>query len=193
MPKRVNAAEQRAEICRAARRVFTQRGVAGTGLTHVAEVAGMGRSSLYHYYPDKQSLLRDLVKQTLVEEREVFEEVLRGEGAPQERVERLVRVLVSLFDEYAGAVRMMSDLRLLDAAPFRSFFRKVRSELAAVIADGQARGDFDPDLDPGLSAATLIGAIDGLLFQHFADGRAFATLDGLADAVARFARKALSP
>ena len=193
MPKRVNAAEQRAEICRAARRVFTQRGVAGTGLTHVAEVAGMGRSSLYHYYPDKQSLLRDLVKQTLVEEREVFEGVLRGEGAPHERVERLARVLVSLFDEYAGAVRMMSDLRLLDAAPFRSFFRKVRAELAAVIAEGQARGDFDPDLDPALSAATLIGAIDGLLFQHFADGRAFATLDGLADAVARFARKALSP
>ena len=193
MPKRVNAAEQRAEICRAARRVFTQRGVAGTGLTHVAEVAGMGRSSLYHYYPDKQSLLRDLVKQTLVEEREVFEEVLRGEGAPQERVERLVRVLVSLFDEYAGAVRMMSDLRLLDAAPFRSFFRKVRAELAAVIAEGQARGDFDPDLDPALSAATLIGAVDGLLFQHFADGRAFATLDGLADALARFTRKALSP
>jgi AcrR family transcriptional regulator len=193
MPKRVDAAEQRAEICRAARRVFGQRGVAGTGLTHVAEVAGMGRSSLYHYYPDKQSLLRDLVKQALVEEREVFEGVLRGEGAPRERVERLARVLVSLFDEYAGAVRMMSDLRLLDAAPFRRFFRKVRTELAAVIAEGQARGDFDPDLDPALSAATLIGAIDGLLFQHFADGRAFATLDGLADTVARFTRKALSP
>jgi hypothetical protein len=118
--------------------------------------------------------------------------VLRGEGGPAERVERLARVLVSLFDEYAGAVRMMSDLRLRDAAPFRSFFRKVRAELAAVIADGQERGDFDPALDPALSAATLIGAVDGLLFQHYADGRAFAKLDALAEAVARIARKALA-
>ena len=68
MPKLVDRVEQRREIRRAARHVFARRGVAGTGLTHVAEAAGMGRSSLYHYYPDKAALMRDLLREVMTEE-----------------------------------------------------------------------------------------------------------------------------
>ena len=191
MPKIVDAADQRRQICEAARRVFARRGVAGTGLAHVAEAAGMGRSSLYHYYPDKPTLLRDLVKQLLDDELAVFVAVLRGDGTPGERVERLARGMVALFDEYSASFRMVFDLRLRDAGRFRLFFRKIRKELAAVIAEGQAQGEFDAALDPALAASTLIGAIDGLLFQHFADGRAF-QLDALSDELARMTRKGLA-
>ena len=192
MPKLVDAAAQRREICEAARRVFARSGVAGTGLAHVAEAAGMGRSSLYHYYPDKTSLLRDLTQQVLDDELSVFVTMLRGEGSPSERVEKLARLLVALFDHYAASFRMVFDLRLRDAERFRPFFRSVRREFAALIREGQASGEFDATLDPEPTAATLIGAIDGLLFQHFADEQAF-DLEGLSDAVVRVARKVLAP
>lgn len=193
MPKIVDAAQQRREICGAARRVFARRGVAGTGLSHVAEAAGMGRSSLYHYYPDKQALLGDLVKQVLDDELAVFLEVLRGGGTPRERIERLTEVLVALFDDYAEAFRMVLDLRLRDAGRFGPFLRRVRRELASVIAEGQADGDLDARLDPSLAASTLIGAIDGLLFQHVADPRAFPSLEKLAAELKRISAKVLLP
>lgn len=193
MPKLVDAGAQRRQICDAARRVFAQRGVAGTGLVHVADAAGMGRSSLYHYYPDKPSLLRDLAKRVLDEELELFVGVLRGEGPPTRRIERLVRALVALFDEYAATFRMAFDLRLRDARHLEPFFRRIRAELAAVIEEGRRSGDCDPALDARLAAATLIGAIDGLVFQHFADPTALAPLDTLADEVARICRKVLAP
>ena len=192
MPKLVDAAAQRREICDAARRVFARRGVAGTGLAHVAEAAGMGRSSLYHYYPDKPSLLRDLVRRVLADELAVFTNVLRGDGGPAERIERLTRVLVALFDEYGATFRMVFDLRLRDADRFKPFFREIRRELAGVIREGQDRGELDAALDPSLAASVLIGAIDGLLFQHFVDGRAFPELPVLCDEVARVARKLLA-
>ncbi len=192
MPKIVDAALQRRQICEAARRVFARRGVAGTGLAHVAEAAGMGRSSLYHYYPDKPTLLRDLAKQLLDDELAVFGAVLRGDGAPGERVERLARGMVALFDEYAASFRMVFDLRLRDAGRFKLFFRRIREELAAVIVEGQERGEFDTALDPALAASTLIGAIDGLLFQHFADKRAFPQLDALGDELVRISRRGLA-
>ena len=192
MPKQVDAAAQRSEIRHAARRVFSRQGVEGTGLTHVAREAGMGRSSLYHYYPDKQSLLRDLVQKLLDDELEVFLGVLRGSGDPRHRVEQLARSLVALFHEYAAAFRMAADLRVRDAAQFKVFFRKVRSEFAAVIEEGQEQGVFDKGLAPALTASVLIGAIDGLLLQYFADGRAFPALDVLGEEVVRIARKALA-
>ena len=181
MPKLVDADAQREEICAAARRVFAERGVAGTGLAHVADAVGMGRSSLYHYYSDKESLLRDLGRRLLDDESALFEEVLRGEGAPLERIDRLVRALVGQLDDYADLGRMLFDLRVRDAERFAPSLRRMRRELARVIAEGQRDGTITPGVDAALSAALWIGTVDGLLFQYFVDRRAFRNLAALAD------------
>jgi AcrR family transcriptional regulator len=191
MPKVVDAPAQRRDIRSAARRVFSQHGVAGTGLAHVAEAAGMGRSSLYHYYPDKASLLRDLVRDLLAEEEAVFREALRGEGDALDRIERLMTVLAGMFEAWTHAGRMISDLRVRDARMFRPFFRRVRRELAATITEGQASGVIDRDVDAELAAATLIGAVDGLLLQRIVDPRAFEPPARLRDELVRLTRRSL--
>ena len=196
MPKQVDAAEQRREIRRAAQRVFARRGVKGTGLVHVAAAARMGRSSLYHYYPGKASLLRDLVRELLDEERLLFSEAARGVGrrpeSPLAQIERLVARATGLFDAWSALGRMVFDLRSLEAGRFRVFFRRIRSDLARLIAEGQRRREIDRSLDPQLTAATVIGAIDGLLLQHLVEPRRF---DGeaLRDSLLHAVRKVLRP
>ncbi|MGH0029626.1 MAG: TetR/AcrR family transcriptional regulator [Myxococcota bacterium] len=192
MPKQVDAAAQRQEIRTAARRVFARRGIADTGLGHVARAAGMGRSSLYHYYPDKEALLRDLVKDVLAEERALFRACLRGPGSVQARVERLLDGCVGLFDAWASLGRLFIDLRLRDAVAFRRFFREIRDEFADVLREGQRRGEVAAGVDPFLAGASLIGAIDGLLFQHFLDRRALDP-EALRNELGRIARRALLP
>jgi len=174
VPKQIDASAQRREIRRAARRVFGRKGVQGTGLAHVARAAGMGRSSLYHYYPDKEALLRDLVHETLAEERELFRACLRSPGPVLDRVHRLTDGCVALLDGWASLGRLFIDLRMGDTSRFRRFFREIRSELAETLREGQRSGEIAADLDPFLTGATLIGAIDGLLIQHFLDSRALA-------------------
>ncbi len=193
MPKIVDAALQRRQICEAARRVFARRGVAGTGLTHVAKAAGMGRSSLYHYYPDKDALVRDLLRDVLAEEEALFAEVARGEGAPLERIEALTRRMLALFEPWAAAARLVTDLRSHQRARFRSFFRRIRAHLAEAIVQGQRLGEIDRRVDPLLAAATLIGAVDGLLLQFTVEPGAFADDEALARELSRCVRKGLTP
>ena len=192
MPKQVDAALQRQEIREAARRVFASRGVRGTGLAHVADAAGMGRSSLYHYYPDKEALLRALIDETLAEERALFRTCLRSEGSVLERVQRLLDGCIAMLDAWASLGRLFLDLRLRDVEGFREFFREIRDELTAVIDEGRRRGEVARDVDPPLAAATLIGAIDGLLFQHFLDAEAFDP-EAMRRELGRFARRTLEP
>ena len=193
MPKLVDPVRQRREIRSAARRVFSRRGVAGTGLTHVAAAAGMGRSSLYHYYPDKASLMRDLLREVMTEEESFFAAAVRGEGTPLERAERLAKLLAGMFPEWTAVGRMLFDFRLRETRGFRPFFRRIRNHLASLIAEGQRLGEMDPRLDPSLGAATLIGTVDGLLLQHLVDPLAFSDPQALENALVLAVRKLLQP
>jgi AcrR family transcriptional regulator len=193
MPKLVDPVVQRREIRTAARRVFSRRGVAGTGLSHVAEAAGMGRSSLYHYYPDKAALMRDLLREVMSEEESFFAAAVRGEGTPMERAERLAGLLAGMFEQWTAVGRMLFDLRLRETRGFRPFFRRIRDHLASLIAEGQRLGEMDARLDPSLGSATLIGTVDGLLLQHLVDPRAFSDSKAFADTLVLAVRKLLQP
>ncbi|MBJ19210.1 MAG: TetR/AcrR family transcriptional regulator [bacterium] len=181
MPKIVDADRQRDEIRNAARVVFAERGVRGTGLAHVAAAAGMGRSSLYHYYPDKDSLLGDLVKEMLDQELAMFRECLRSPEPPIARLENLARACAALFPEWALFGRMILDLRLADVQFLKRTFRALRRELAAVLAEGQENGSFAAELNADVTASLLIGTIDGLLLQYFIDPRALPKPAEIAD------------
>jgi len=192
VPKIVDAAEQRGEIRRAARRVFARRGISETGLGAVAEAAGMGRSSLYHYYPDKASLVRDLARDLLDEEEALFAALAEGQDSPLERICRLVETLTRAFAQWADIGRILLELWSSDARRFRPLFRRIRRDLAIAIEEGQRRGEVDPALRPELCAAAIVGVVDGLLLQHFVDTAAFSDVDALCDEVVRVTRKALA-
>ena len=189
MPKIVDAESQRQRIRSAARGVFAERGVRGTGLAHVARAARMSRSSLYHYYPDKPALLDDLVREVLDEEVALFRHCLGGGGAPLERLERLARACSSLFPEWAAFGRMFLDLRLADAQFLKGTFRELRRILAAVIAEGQRDGSLRAEPDAAIGASLLMGAIDGLLLQYFVDPHAFPDPERLAEVLCTTTRR----
>lgn len=189
MPKVVDAEEQRAKIREAARRVFAEHGVRGTGLAHVADAAGMGRSSLYHYYPDKPALLTDLVRDVLAAERALFERCLGRAGTPLARLEGLAEACAGLFPEWAAFGRLFLDLRLADAHGLRGTLRELRRALAAVIAEGQRDGSLRAEPAPEIAASLLMGAIDGLLLQYFIEPGAFPEPERLADALRETTRR----
>lgn len=151
----------------------------------------MGRSSLYHYYPDKQSLVRDLIQDLVRDEEALFAGALQGQGSALARIEQLARALPAVFAQWSQLGTMIFDLWSRDAARFRPLFRQLRRDLAALIRQGQEAGEIEPSLDPELTAGVVIGAIDGLLLQHLVDPNAFASFDAMADAVATIFSRAL--
>ena len=144
----------------------------------------MGRSSLYHYYPDKQSLVRDLIEDLLRDEEALFAGALQGQGSALERIERLTRALPAVFAEWSRLGTMIFDLWSRDPVRFRPLFRRLRSDLAALIREGQDAGEIETSLDAELAAGVVIGAIDGILLQHLIDPDAFASFDAMGDALA---------
>jgi AcrR family transcriptional regulator len=194
MPKIVDRELQRKTIRRAARRVFARRGIEAAGLVHVARVAGIGRASIYHYYRDKASLVRDLVRDLLAEEESFFADALRhAKGSPLERIEGLAGKLTELFVDWASLGRMLLDLWATSGAMFKPFFRRIRGDLAELIVQGQHTGEIERSLEPEDAATAVIAIIDGVLLQMIVDRAAFDDVAAIRRLLVRSVQRILRP
>ena len=52
---------RRAEICRAAARIFRDRGFDATAMSDVARALQMTKAGLYHYFPSKEAMLFEIM------------------------------------------------------------------------------------------------------------------------------------
>lgn len=191
-PKIVDRIEQRADIRAAALRTFRRRGVGGTGLFHVAREAGVGRSTLYHYYSSRADIVDDLVKDLLEAEQRLFASIEASDASALERLRNLCSALPLLFEEWRAVGLLFLELQTHAKDRLAPFYREVRAILARLVADGQRGGEFRRDMKPEIAATTILGLIDGVLLQHCFDPDAVQDVHGLSRAVERVLMSALA-
>lgn len=167
MPKFVDVLEKRREILGAAVKVFSRHGYRGTSLQRVAGAAGMGKSSIYHYFPTRDALFSGLVHHLLEHEIELFTRALEDQGPPAERLRSLIDGVLGLFDEWAKAGPLVIDClrEQRGRRAVRRTFERVREIVAELIRHGQREGQFHAG-DPAALATVLVGCLDGLLLQE---------------------------
>jgi len=61
-PKQVRDADKtRAAILSASTQLFAEKGFIGASISDIAEVVGVSKSSIYHYFPSKEAILHSLI------------------------------------------------------------------------------------------------------------------------------------
>lgn len=99
-----SAAEQtRRRILDVARRLFVERGYAGTSVQEIAEQVQMTKGSLYYHFSSKEELLHALMAPPL-DEHEAFVADLDAAGT---MTTDLLGRLVDIFDEHAALLRSL--------------------------------------------------------------------------------------
>lgn len=144
-------------ILDAAAAVLGERGDAAS-MEEVAEAAGVGRATLYRYFPSREALLRALeaaaVEQLCVKIAEAeLDTVPVAEG-----IARLNRGFLDAGDKYVAllrAGRKTTDARVIEhriAAPVRALIHRG-------VQDGTLRADIPPEMLLGMFTALLESAL----------------------------------
>jgi AcrR family transcriptional regulator len=171
--------QKKNRIIAAAVTTFAQKGYAGTRIIEVAQAAGIGKGTIYEYFPSKEALFFATLEHLLVEtgrQMEVLAETTDGSVADRLMIlaEQVIRDWLDKLELYGLVLEFWSATAAL---PGRRRFRKAfndgytafRGLLAALIQEGKARGEFKAAVDPENIAAALIGSWDALLFQAWLD------------------------
>jgi TetR/AcrR family transcriptional repressor of lmrAB and yxaGH operons len=112
--------------------VFRDQGFDGASLARLSQATGLGRSSLYHYFPNGKDDMADVVLETAgAQFAEMVLAPLDAPGAPRQRVERAVAGLLRFYDD--GRNSCLTNLFGVGVAGDR-----FRSSLATRVAAVQA-------------------------------------------------------
>jgi AcrR family transcriptional regulator len=152
----------RAEILRTAEAEFMGRDFHAVVMDDIAQRCGVGKGTLYRYFPNKQELLYAVMRDGLAS---LVDEIRGGGvGAPRPPAETLalfVRAVLSHFAARPGLASLIDREESKRGVAQTTWFRR-RAEVAQlledVIADGIRNGDFRR-VDPRLASQMLLGMI----------------------------------
>jgi AcrR family transcriptional regulator len=153
---------RRAEMVRAAARLFSERGYHGTSMQHLADALGLQRGSLYAHIGSKQELLFDVVEEGANQFLERGRLALDMNALSGPRLRRLLVGHVETAIEHLDAATVFlnewrylpPDLRELIQQKRDSYEDMVRE----IIGDGVARGEFREDVNVRFAARLVLSA-----------------------------------
>ncbi len=140
------ARQTRERILDAAQSQFTRYGFSRATMEEIAEDAGLGKASLYYYFPTKEMLFQAVV----LLEYEGFASSMRGilgqETSASGKIVDYVRGRFEYFNRLMDLnildMRSSSRLKPVMRELFDDFARQELSFLRRVLREGQARGEF---------------------------------------------------
>jgi AcrR family transcriptional regulator len=153
--------------------VFAERGYHGTSTQAIADVLGMRQASLYYYFPSKEAALELVCLRGTDGFVEGAEAVLEGDGAPLEKLARLIAAHLAPIETRHDYVKVfINERRYLPDASRRRLGRKTRRIercFEQVILAGIADGSIRRDTDARLAMLAVLGMCNAVINWRAAD------------------------
>jgi AcrR family transcriptional regulator len=156
---------KRLAILRRAAELFARFGYSGTSITMIAQACGMSKALLYHYYPDKEAVLYDILYAHLQLLIAAVETVAAATTDPGER---LYAIAAALLDNYRDADAehqiQIANLKLLPADK-QEQLRALERVLVTIFSDAIAAAI--PAIGRGPLLKPLTMSMFGMLNWHY--------------------------
>ena len=186
-PRTPKQQDRAARILDSARRAFAENPFDEVLMEDVARQAGVGKGTIYRYFPDKESLYFAVIFQGIEELKEQIRSVLTIQSQLERKIRELIGTLVAFFQQNRFFFRLMNleDGKVGgESRPNRQQWHRERADLidaiAAVLEYGRDTGALDI-VYPRTEAQILLGMVRSVL-RHNEEGLA---VQQMADEIAR--------
>src|SRR5579883_82460 len=162
--------EQKKHILESAVRVFARKGLAVTKMADIAAEANVSYGLAYHYFPNKERILDELLEESLNMITRTAQQALEMPGTPWDRLNWLVSKRIQSLQQRPEFI-MVFHQALTDEAT-RSKWREMAHKkndylievLKRLITEGQAAGQIAHD-DVNQLVTALRSCLHGLTFS----------------------------
>lgn len=174
-PKIINKEEKKQQILEAAIRVFARLGLPNTKMLHIAEVAGIGKGTIYEYFKSKEDLFIAAFNAFIKESKLKIDKMLQSVVHPEEKLRMyfrgwskfmdsdLIEFADIMLDMWAEGIR--HGQQKID---LKTMYEGYRSQIISILEEGIRLKRFKP-MNTTIVSSVIIGTLDGLLIQWVMD------------------------
>jgi AcrR family transcriptional regulator len=172
MPKGIPLTEEqidrrRREIFRSAVDLIFKQGFAATSMQTIAKAAGVGKSTLYDYFPTKSHVLLFVFEEELERLQELAEEIIAQPIPVEQKLTRILEVHLEFLINNQHINREVSLQAMhLERLGQRRILKKryaYQDLLRGIVEQGVREGVFRP-VNPRLTARLLISMVEVLVY-----------------------------
>ncbi|MBU2549303.1 MAG: TetR/AcrR family transcriptional regulator [Proteobacteria bacterium] len=162
--------DKRAMLLDAALQVFGRKGYRGATIAEIAQSAGVSDGIVYEYFTNKEDLLLSVANRKIHNDVSTLQEMFHITD-PRRKLRRFIRYHCSLY----LADRNYLILFLLLIQTHRRFYTRMREGsiqaynqfIQDIVVEGQERGVFRPDINPGAFRSMIMGGINHIFLRWF--------------------------
>ena len=164
LPPTGGRVDRRRQILDAATAVFARSGYHGSRVSDIAREAGIAYGLVYHYFENKEEILRSVFEERF---QSFLEVVVAIASRPTPAEDRLLSVAALILGGYRRqpdwvkvfTLEIQRTSRFAEPEQLRAVGRLFRL-VARILRDGQERGELRRDLDPDLACYAFIGGLE---------------------------------
>lgn len=144
---------------------FSRDGFRATSVADISRDAGVGPTTAYVHYPNKEALFLAAVDADLTALFEEIAPLLEDLGHEDDFADTLFGGLLVAVDEHPLARRLLAGLEpsITDRVLATEAFDQLRSLIASRMTEAQETGEFRPDVDPVQFADGVISIVVAVL------------------------------
>jgi len=190
MAKKIDKVKKKEFILSKVITIIGEKGLRHTKMEDIAKASGIGKGTLYEYFPSKENLLEEVMNFFFRDYFQEMERVLSVEEDPEIWLQKLLdinfEILKSpstewniIFDIWAELARKGRGMEWL-----KNLYVDIRRKIEGIIYKGKEMEKFSPLIDAFSLATFLIASLDCLFLQ-----KTMGLLDGKEDKIERDFRK----
>lgn len=156
--------DSRTAILKAARQVFARRGVDGTSVRDVAEIAKVNSAMIYYHFKDKNGLYRAVLQYSFEVLDAIWEDPIFQQGvSTRQKLEKYIEEFIRFQHANEDLRRIMTMEHAVSCSDnckwlADNFFQHHYQKMVAILKEGMRRGELRK-ADPKMVIASLLGII----------------------------------
>lgn len=181
--KQIDKPEKARDIARASLGLFALKGYAATGVEQIAEVSGIGKSTVYEYFASKEEIFVTAISEWILETMDRLSESMREINDPETRFVAFFKMIREFFHlKDPETVKLFIEIDQQTFKEGGAFFkrrhiiREMRSKFCRLIEDilldGVSQRTFKAEIarDAPKIAINLMAYLDGIGMHYLING-----------------------
>jgi AcrR family transcriptional regulator len=157
----------RAQILEAALKLFSHHGYGATSVRDIAEAAGVSKGNVYHHFPDKETIFRELLDQyfqAMSTPDFPFNRALAGSTFP-ENLGHAARETVAEYRDHVALIYV--DVVEFDGSHIRKFYSDMSSRFESFLKSHHMEDELKAKLQEGLSPTAAVMLATRIFYNYF--------------------------